>query len=33
VAEIARVVLFLASQEASFITGSALVVDGGNTAR
>lgn len=32
VAEIARVVLFLASQEASFITGSALVVDGGNTA-
>jgi len=33
VREIAQVVLFLASEEASFITGTAMVVDGGNTAQ
>jgi NAD(P)-dependent dehydrogenase (short-subunit alcohol dehydrogenase family) len=32
-AEIARAVAFLASQDASFITGTTLLVDGGNTAQ
>jgi NAD(P)-dependent dehydrogenase (short-subunit alcohol dehydrogenase family) len=31
-AEVARVILFLAGEDASYVTGQALPVDGGNTA-
>jgi NAD(P)-dependent dehydrogenase (short-subunit alcohol dehydrogenase family) len=31
--EVANAILFLASDEASFITGTELIVDGGFTAR
>lgn len=31
--EIARAVAFVASDEASFMTGHAMLVDGGNTAQ